>query len=49
VAGGRCLAGSIKRKEKVMEAVRIKCGAIVPKGYKGDYCPKCIEERKGKR
>ena len=29
-----------------MEAVRIKCGAIVPKGYKGNYCPKCIKERK---
>ena len=32
-----------------MEAIRIKCGAIVPKGYKGDYCPKCIKEREGKR
>jgi hypothetical protein len=29
-----------------MEAIRIKCGAIVPMGYKGNYCPKCIKERK---
>ena len=28
-----------------MKAIRLYCGDLVPYGYKGNYCVKCIKAR----
>jgi hypothetical protein len=32
-----------------MKAIRLKCGDLVPYGYKGNYCVKCTRERIARR